>query len=137
MVARATAQATARTQWDGVYSSDQAERGRIAYEQHCATCHGPDLLGMPQEVRYSGQSARTPALTGEYFMAGWEGLSLNDLRERIRVSMPQQAPGTLSATAVTEVVAFILERSGYPAGSADLPIDRAALAAIAVINRRQ
>ena len=31
--------------WDGVYSSDQADRGQKVYEATCARCHGADLTG--------------------------------------------------------------------------------------------
>jgi hypothetical protein len=38
----------------------------------------------------------TPPLTGGAFMANWDGLTLGDLAERIRNTMPLNAPGSLS-----------------------------------------
>ena len=31
--------------WDGVYSDAQATRGKTAYSEQCASCHGPELTG--------------------------------------------------------------------------------------------
>src|SRR5688500_9619412 len=47
---------------DGVYADEQARRGQALYRQECASCHGETLAG--------GQHA--PALTGDYFLRGWE-----------------------------------------------------------------
>ncbi|PYR94394.1 MAG: class I cytochrome c, partial [Acidobacteria bacterium] len=35
----------------------------------------------------------TPALTGGAFMANWDGLTVGDLFDRIRISMPADRPG--------------------------------------------
>src|SRR5215210_516360 len=75
----------AKSQWDGVYTQDQAKRGEALYSENCASCHGPDLTG--------GEMA--PGLTGGEFSSNWNDLSLGDLYERIRISMPQNAPGSL------------------------------------------
>jgi mono/diheme cytochrome c family protein len=106
-----TLSAQTKSQWDGVYAAEQAKRGEPLYEQHCAACHGTDLAG--------GQMA--PGLSGGEFAMNWEDLTLGDLFERIRISMPQNAPGSLSAKEYGELLAFILEKNGYPAGSAELP----------------
>ena len=45
------AQAPAKTVWDGVYTEAQAARGRSAYQQHCAECHGGSLEGARRLVR--------------------------------------------------------------------------------------
>jgi mono/diheme cytochrome c family protein len=65
--------------WDGVYTEEQAKRGEPLYTATCASCHGPDLSG--------GEMA--PGLTGGEFRSDWDGLSVGDLFERTRVSMPQ------------------------------------------------
>jgi mono/diheme cytochrome c family protein len=100
-----------KTQWDGVYTEAQAKRGEGIYQEKCAACHGPDLTG--------GEMA--PGLTGGDFTANWNDLSLGDLFERIRISMPQNNPGSLSRQENADVLAFILQRGGYPAGQAELP----------------
>src|SRR5712692_10343219 len=75
-----------RSVWDGVFSEEQAQRGKALYAQRCVSCHGLELGG--------GEMA--PPLTGGAFTSGWDGLTLMDLSERIRVSMPQDDPGKLS-----------------------------------------
>ena len=135
-VTQSPSRVTLRSQWDGVFTNAQAERGRRAYEQQCASCHGADLRGLPQEVRHPGQPARTPALLGEAFVSGWEGLSLGDLHERIRISMPQQSPGILGRQTVSDILSFMLREAGYPPGSTELAIGRGELAAITVLKEK-
>jgi mono/diheme cytochrome c family protein len=100
-----------KTVWDGVYTGDQAKRGEALYSTECASCHGPELNG--------GEMA--PGLTGGEFSANWSGLSLGDLFERMRISMPQNKPGSLSRQQNADVLAFILQRNKMPLGKADLP----------------
>src|SRR5437899_12400985 len=76
----------ARSVLDGVYTEAQAKRGQAVYEQNCVPCHGPTLAG--------GEMA--PPLTGSPFNDDWNDLTVGDLFERIRVSMPGNAPGSLS-----------------------------------------
>ena len=104
-----TAQA-ARTVWDGIYSDEQAERGRVLYADRCARCHGDSLTGIEA----------APALTGTSFYSNWEGESLEALLDRIRMSMPQDKPGSLSRAQNADIVAHILKVGGYPAGPAAL-----------------
>jgi S-disulfanyl-L-cysteine oxidoreductase SoxD len=99
--------------WDGVYTEEQANRGKQGYADQCASCHGPELTG--------GEMA--PALAGGEFMAGWDGLTVGDLFERIRISMPQNAPGSLSGQQNADILAFVLAANKFPAGSAELARD--------------
>ncbi len=102
------------TTWDGVYQEDQAERGAVLYSGMCARCHGPQLGGIDA----------APALTGGTFAANWSGVSLADMLERIRVSMPQNNPGVLSRQQVADLLAFLLDANGFPAGKRELPRQR-------------
>src|SRR3954467_5216444 len=77
---------TSRTTWDGVYTEAQAARGATVYAATCAQCHGPTLSG-----------AEGPPLTGVDFASNWNGLSLGELFERVRTSMPPDDPSRLSA----------------------------------------
>jgi mono/diheme cytochrome c family protein len=108
--ARGTLAAQEKTQWDGVYTEAQAKRGEPLYNQYCASCHGPDLAG--------GEMA--PGLTGGEFTANWNDLSLGDLYERIRISMPQNAPGSLSRQQNSDILAFILSKMNTPVGQTEL-----------------
>jgi len=113
-----------RTVWDGVYTEEQATRGEQVYAEHCAQCHGEGLGGV--------ESA--PALTGPAFYANWEGETLNALFERIRMSMPQDSPGSLSRAQNADIVAHMLRVGGYPAGSTPLEGQASVLTGIKVLT---
>jgi mono/diheme cytochrome c family protein len=106
-----------KTQWDGVYTEDQAKRGEPLYAEKCSSCHGPDMNG--------GEMA--PGLAGGEFTANWNDLSLGDLFERMRISMPQNNPGSLSRQQNADILAAILKKGNYPAGTAELPTQTEAL----------
>ncbi len=113
--------AQARSTWDGVYSAKQAGRGKELYLGTCATCHGPDMSGVDA----------APPLTGGRFASNWNGVTLGDMVERIRISMPQNDPGTLSREQIADVMAYILQQNGFPPGQKDLPRQSAFLKMIA------
>ena len=115
-----------RTVWDGVYTDEQAGRGEQVYTEHCAQCHGDTLGGVEA----------APALTGPAFYANWEGETLNALFERIRTSMPQDAPGTLSRTQNADLLSYMLRVGGYPAGDGPLEGQSGALTQITVLTYR-
>ncbi len=100
-----------KSQWAGVYSADQAKRGEPLYAQHCSSCHGPDLAG--------GEQA--PGLVGGDFAANWHELPLGQLFDRIRMTMPQHDPGSLSRQQVADILAFMLFKQAAPEGTAELP----------------
>jgi len=62
-----------------------------------------------------------PALAGDTFNGNWDGVSLNDLFERMRTSMPQNKPGSLSRVQNADILAHMLKVGGFPAG--DVPLD--------------
>ena len=96
--------------WDGIYTEEQANRGGALYAQRCARCHAPDLTG--------GEIA--PALNSGEFKSNWSGLSIDDLFERIKVSMPQDNPGSLSRQQTADIVAFVLSKGGFPEGKSEV-----------------
>ncbi|MGH9557821.1 MAG: c-type cytochrome [Bryobacteraceae bacterium] len=110
-VSRLGAQNATRSVWDGVYSADQAKTGQADYKAQCAACHGDQLEG--------GEMA--PALAGADFMSNWSGLTLGDLFDRIKTTMPATNPGSLSSKATAEIVAYILQVNNFPAGQTTLP----------------
>lgn len=109
--AQAQTQPATRTVWDGVYTQQQAARGRVLYNESCAVCHGSGLEGADVN----------PALVGGQFIGNWRGQSVGALVTRTRTTMPLDAPGSLSASAVTDITAYLLMRNRFPAGNADLP----------------
>ena len=102
---------------DAVYSEAQAKRGETVYTKDCASCHGADMAG----------DGQTPSLTGKDFNLQWSGMPLSDLFDRIHATMPADNPGRLMPAEVADVIAFILNKAGLPAGSTELPADVTAL----------
>ena len=85
-------------------TAEQATQGKAAYEANCAACHGSDLMG-------------APPLAGEGFIGGWRTRSTRELYTLIRNSMPADNPGGLSENNYANIVAYILQFNGVPAGS--------------------
>lgn len=106
------AQSTSRSVWDGIYAADQAARGQAHYVQRCGACHGVTLTG----------TGEAPGLTGGEFVSHYDQLTVGDLFERVRTTMPMNAPGTMSRDEYAEIVAFLLKENGFPAGAK--PLDR-------------
>jgi len=104
------AQPPTKSIWDGIYTEEQSTRGQGLYSQECASCHGGELTG--------GEMA--PPLAGGEFLAGWDGLTVGDLFERIRISMPQNNPGSLSGQQNADILAFMFKASKFPTGTTEL-----------------
>jgi mono/diheme cytochrome c family protein len=109
-----------RTVWDKVYAADQAALGKTEYDTHCSGCHQKDLSG-----RDGGGEG--PELAGGAFTKKWDLQPLNQLYTEIKQRMPRDQPGTLSAEAYLNVVAYILQANKYPAGERALTADTALL----------
>ena len=114
MTAAEPAAGQTRTVWDGVYTEAQAERGRERYRAICGYCHRDDLSG-------GGSEAGAPALRGPFFLNQWRGRPLVDLFVTIGTTMPQQNPDSLRAQVVIDVVSYLLQQNGMPAGDTELP----------------
>jgi mono/diheme cytochrome c family protein len=99
-----------RSVWDGVYTQEQAKRGEAVYARECASCHGLALNG--------GESA--PPLMGGEFLSSWNGLTVGDLFERIRTTMPADSPGRLTRAQNADVIAQILSANQFPQGRVEL-----------------
>ena len=98
----------------GIYTTAQADRGHVLYEEQCVRCHGamtqitPDMAAL---------------LADHTFRARWRGRSLGELFEVIYVTMPQDDPGSLSSGQATDLVAYILSGNRRPPGDVALTDD--------------
>lgn len=108
--------------WDGAYTDEQVARGDGVYRQECGNCHGDGL----------GGGDMTPALVGGVFTSNWNDLTVGDLFERIRITMPLDRPGRLTRQQNADVIAFVLNANGWPSGKTELSRELAALKQIKI-----
>ena len=94
-------------QASGRFTAAQATAGRTAYQAQCASCHLGDLKG-------SGDAA---PLAGSEFMSAWGMRSPRELLSFMQLTMPPTSPGALSQEQYVNIVAFVLQSNGAPAGN--------------------
>jgi len=104
------------------FTAEQAARGKQAYDNSCVSCHGPDLIA----ANYG------PPLAGAYFDGKWLGVSVADLYTHTHDRMPPSQPGSLPDETYADLVAYILQTNGLPAGEVELPTDLEALAGMTI-----
>ena len=104
------------------FTAGQAAKGKTAYGENCASCHGQNLNG--------GDFAS--ALRGPSFSQSWGGKSAESLFTYITTKMPPENPGQLDAQTTAQLVAYILQGNGVQPGDKELPSDTTALAAMTI-----
>jgi mono/diheme cytochrome c family protein len=104
----------------GWFTREQAARGRSQYRTQCASCHADNMAGI----------GPAPPLAGGAFLAKWSTLTVSDLFERVRTTMPQNAPHSLGDSAYTDITAFILRANNFPTGETELSSDSERLRAM-------
>lgn len=109
----ATGQDNGEVILQGIYTADQALRGRELYLANCSSCHSTDLRG----------NSNAPSLVGLSFTFIWEGRSVGEFFTTIRELMPTDRPASLPVSSYADILAFILSSNGYPAGNAELSAD--------------
>jgi mono/diheme cytochrome c family protein len=123
--AKAASPAPAKNIWDGVYTDDQAARGKAQYNTNCSSCHMEDLSG-------SGQAL---PLAGDAFTDVWEGQTMADLLGLVQGTMPQDRPGSLSPEAALDVISYIAQVNKFPSGKEELKNDPDALKNILITKK--
>jgi mono/diheme cytochrome c family protein len=98
----------------GIYTDEQADRGKDVYAGNCRSCHTPS------------------SHTGATFSKWWKGKQVSDLFTFIGTNMPKNNPGTLDPGDVADVVAFILKMNAMPTGPNELPADADSLKVIRI-----
>jgi mono/diheme cytochrome c family protein len=97
-----------RSSTSGVYTAAQAAQGQDLYVMRCRSCH-------------------TPAGQAMMFKDRWTGHLLAEPFQFINENMPKDSPGALSPEETANVLAYVLQFSGMPAGKDTLPADPDAL----------
>lgn len=98
---------------DGVYKKTQADRGGVAFESGCLSCHG--------EPKFASEVIDKMA-----------GTSVGELFEFMSIQMPQDNPGTLRPGDYADILAYFLSLRGLPAGEAELVPDMEVLKQIQI-----
>jgi len=105
---------SADTVKNGVYTSEQANRGKSLYEKKCTECHGSMDTPTP---------AMAPLLNDYGFQVAWKDRTVGQFFTRIRETMPQNEPNTLSPEEVADIIAYVLSANQMPTGAQALPAD--------------
>ncbi|MEZ5293726.1 MAG: cytochrome c [Vicinamibacterales bacterium] len=98
---------------EGVYTEAQATRGRDLYDSSCASCH------------------ELSKFKGPDFMNAWSDKPMTELHTAV-MSMPMDAPGSMSPQEYADIIAYFLNLNGYKAGSAELAGTEDAIKAIKI-----
>ena len=114
--------------WDGVFTEEQAKRGQAVYPGPCGTCHGRRLNGAPDDP----DMRSAPPLARARFLRNWGGRSLATLFEYTRATMPEDNPGSLTDEEYVDLIAYMLEVGGMPAGNDALAPDLQSLARVVI-----
>jgi mono/diheme cytochrome c family protein len=104
---------------DGLYTDEQAARGRDVYFGSCRSCHSPQ------------------SHTGATFATWWRGKQLSDLFDFVSQRMPKNDPGSLAPEDVADVVAYLLKMNALPTGPAELYPDPDSLKQYRIETRRR
>lgn len=104
-----------------LYTKAQAQQGAKAYSGNCAGCHGSKLQG-----------SIGPALAGQPFqqLAAARNFTAKSLLHVTSTTMPQSDPGSLKTSQYDAIVAFLLQKNGYPAGSTKLTASESGLSSL-------
>ena len=106
-----------RSTLSGVFTTEQATRGRYVFLGSCKSCHAPE------------------SHVGANFARLWVGKPLLTLYKYVAEGMPENDPGSLGADANADVIAYLLQLNGMPTGVADLKPDTTLLRLILVESK--
>jgi mono/diheme cytochrome c family protein len=110
--------------WTGIFTNEQAERGKANFNIACVRCHGADL---------AGQTA--PSLKGPRFIGAWENENLYKIFTKIRDTMPPNFGTILPDNDKLDVLTYILRTNEFPVGSLELKVDTETLENIQIVRK--
>ncbi len=97
-----------------LYTKAQAAIGLGKFIGNCAMCHGAHLEGR------SG-----PSLKGPNWASEKADYTVGEVFTMVSQQMPATAPGSLENADYVNIMAYLLQQNGYPAGDAMLNFDQA------------
>ena len=107
-----------------LYTAEQASTGKQKFADNCAQCHGDNLEGMAG-----------PALKGDLFASAKANFHVGDIFSIVAKNMPSTQPGSLSHEDYTQIMAFLLQQNGYPAGPSPLVFETALTSTVPLVYR--
>jgi hypothetical protein len=110
--------------WQGVFNATQAERGKTSFNSSCLRCHGDKLQGNT-----------APALSGDRFFTTWGSEPIAALFAKIRDTMPPNFGTSIDDQTKLDIVAYILQTNGYPAGPTELTQTGSDLASAQILKK--
>ena len=91
------------TTLDGAFTAEQAERGRIVYDEHCVACHPVEFY--------------------EAKLLVWQNAYVVELFDALSGTMPSENPGGLSQAQYLDVLAYVFQITGSPPGEDELTLE--------------
>lgn len=88
-----------------LFTEEQADRGRTAFDEVCSDCH------------------TTSEFRGRTFQSNWGHRTVYSFFRTIRSTMPDDNPGGLEEETYLDVVSYILRINGHEAGTAEMTAD--------------
>ena len=107
-----------------LFTSVQADSGKQKFSEDCARCHGPALEGRAG-----------PALKGPNFASPKADFHVSDIFTILTHNMPASDPASLSQLDYVDIMAFLLQQNGYPAGKKALSYDEAMRSRVPLVYR--
>lgn len=116
------ASAPQKTTKDKVFTKEQADRGADLYAKSCDRCHDPAKVP-------AGKKPGPPTI-GAKFLDNWQDKTLGELYGTIFNTMPGDGVLILTADQTLDLVAYLLQANGFPAGESPLKNDDAMKATV-------
>lgn len=105
---------------DGIYTKAQADGAKAQFDKICADCHAFTVAAKkrPNDL----------PLGDEPFLSKWTGKTVDELVTVIVLTMPNDGSAVVSEAEALNLMAYVLQQNGYPAGAA--PLTKASAAAV-------
>jgi mono/diheme cytochrome c family protein len=107
-----------KTTNDGIYTKAQADGAKPQFEKICAECHSFTVA--------TKKKPKDKPLGDDPFFEEWTGRPVSELVSVIHLTMPDDGSADVSEEEAANLVAYVLQQNGYPAGAAPLAKDSTA-----------
>ena len=103
---------------DGIYTRTQADGAKKQFDKICAECHAFTVAAK--------KKPKDLTLGDEPFFESWTGRPVVDLVNVIVLTMPNDGSAVVSEAEAVDLVAYMLQQNGFPAGPKPLSKEMAA-----------